>query len=326
VTASGNDPDGVLALAEERTGLDEDDLKAIAAAQAEVFRVCTAAAARELSAHLPAAEQAVTDTEAKLGEARASLAGPQAVADRLQAELDECRAAAEAIQLAADDEHLSVRIRARAERAAVAEEAALLEERLRTALRVTDPLVVAVAAAERALKAARGVLAALSEAIRTPLFSGLGRSTKPYSEWLRLSGAWYGDGSREAESLVMGHLKSTGLGARLQTEAIRAYASGHPDALAVAGNVRHLPDGSTVTTTPDGLSVVTHGAATPQDLASAPPVNTVPGPGMADVIGGVRAGIGWPQPQPRAVTKTAAPRRPEVVPDAIRDLMGWASR
>ncbi len=312
--APGGDPD---------SGLTDADLTVIAEAAAAVFRVCSRAASRVLALQRPGAEEAVTGAETELAEARAALEAPQAVVDRLNAELAECRRRGEEVRLAGDDESLAVRLEARSLRAAVAEETAALEERLRTAVRAAVAPTVAVAAAERKARAARSTLAALNQAIQTPFFTGLGMATKAHERWLLATGAWYGSGSPEAEGIVIRHLRATGLGDRLQRDAIRAFTSGDPVAVAAGGNVKRWQDGTELTYTPGGPAVVRNTHMSAESMGAVPPAPQAPAPGAAEVMAGIRAGTGWPAPAPQAVTKAAEPL--DSLP-ALRRLMNWAAR
>ena len=81
-----------------------------------------------------------------------------------------------------------------------------------------------------------------------PFVTELGKATEPYRQYLLGTGTWYSSRSQDARELVMKHLRSTNLGHELQVQAIQAYLAGHPDALAVGGNVKHFADGTTITT------------------------------------------------------------------------------
>lgn len=305
-------------------GLTDEDLRVIAMAHAQIFKACSLASSRMLARERPAALQAVTDAEAELAEARSELEDPQAVVDRLRAELDECRRRGQEVQLAADDKSLTVRLEARSLKVAITEETAAIEERVRRATRVTDPLIVTVTAAERKVRALKNLLTRLDEAIAFPFTSELGKATEPYRQYLLGTGTWYSSRSQDARELVMKHLRSTNLGHELQVQAIQAYLAGHPDALAVGGNVKRFADGTTITHPANGPDIVTGAQPTPESLAAVPGVPQTPGPSGAEVMGGLRSGAGWPQPAPQNVTK-AAPRR-GAIGWGLEELLDAASR
>jgi hypothetical protein len=220
-----------------------------------------------------------------------------------------CRRRAGEIQLAHEDESLVVRLEARSLKLAVEQETVSLEERLKIAVRVTDPLVVAVTAAEREVSSARGFLGRLIEAIAFPFASPLGKATAPYVRWQLDTGTWFRAGGATSRDIIMEALRQTGIGAQVERNAITAYLAGHPAALEAGGNIKRWGDGTTLTHTPDGVDIVTQGQATREQLAQVPAVPVVPGPPGAEVIAGVRNGAGWPEPAPSAVTKAHRGRR-----------------
>ena len=135
----------------------------------------------------------------------------------------------------------------------------------------------------------------LEQAIKAPFATGLGMATGPYMRYLRATGVWLGESSPEAEKIARAHLKESGLGRRVQEDAINAYLDGDPDAQRV-GHTKTWPDGTSMLHRAGQPPVVYQGRATPQDLAAAPVVHTVPGPSAAEVMTGVRQGAGWPIP------------------------------
>ncbi len=65
-------------------------------------------------------------------------------------------------------------------------------------------------------------------------------------------------------------LRSSRLGAEIETRAILAERAGDPAAKAIAGSTTHLPSGQTVINEPGGPPVVYEGRATRQQIDSAP--------------------------------------------------------
>ena len=290
------------------TGLDFDGLTIdeeahILQAHAVIFALCQAAASRELAGQRPGTERELADATAALEDARTKLEGPEAIVTHLKGELAATLEDLALCRTAADSDDRKARIRARSERLALEQEAEELEERVRLASLTADPFHVVVIDAERKLKTARMHVETLDKAIKVPFASGLGMATRAYLRYLRATGGWLGESSPEAEKIARAHLKESGLGRRVQEDAINAYLDGDPDALRV-GHTKTWPDGTSMLHRAGQPPVVYQGRATPQDLASAPVVNTVPGPSGAEVMTGVRAGAGWPIPPPEAVHKS----------------------
>ncbi len=280
------------------SGLTTADEEAIARASAEVFKVCSNAAVRVLKAQRPSLQQRVTHTETILTEARAALEGPQAVVDKLSAELAECQRRGEEVKLASDDESLTVRLEARSLKLAIEEETASLRERVTLATRVTDPLVVAVTAADREVKIARARLTEHDQAAEFPFVSDIGKATGGYMRFMLATGSWFHSTGPEARAIVLEALRLTGIGAEVERNAIGAYISGDPAARSIGTSTKRWPDGTTLIHTPGGADIVTTGRATAADLSAAPavPWGTGPGAGAAEVITGIRTGFGWPEP------------------------------
>ena len=217
-------------------GLTDEDLRTIAMAHAADLQDVQQRLEQDARQGTARSLQAVTDAEAELAEARSQLEGPQAVVDRL-------RARARRVPGQSRGDHVCRRrrrpqrpIQARSVRVAIAEETAELEERVRVAVRITDPSVVAVAAAERKLRSVRSAARGHSmrqSSSRSPASSG--RATAPHRQYLLGTGLWCGSDSPEARQIIKDAATDSGIGAQLQEDAIRAYCAGDHRALGVGG-------------------------------------------------------------------------------------------
>jgi hypothetical protein len=285
-----SDPD----LPDPETGLSLADEASIMLLQAQVMMVCLKGARRVLSAQEPAVAARLEAAVGELKEAEAALVPAHEKAAALQAELAEVQAMAAAAGLAGDDAPLADRLKARAEKTALADEAEALEQRIAIVHRISDPAELRKITADREVKSARADLKDLGEAIAFPFDHPRGMATAAHEAYLLKTGLWYEVGGPDARDILRKALRSTGLGAEVERNAIAAFTAGVREAVQAGGNTKRWRDGTAMHVPPGGgAPVVTIGEATYADLAIARAVPVEPGPPGAEVMAGLRNAAGW---------------------------------
>jgi hypothetical protein len=109
-----------------------------------------------------------------------------------------------------------------------------------------------------------------------------------YSEVLAIPG--HPDWGPAVEALK-DTLRASGIGGQIQEDAICAYCAGDTRATSVGGAVKRWADGTELTTSPDGVHIVTRGRATGADLSQVPgqpPLDTRP---ASEVMSGMWDGV-----------------------------------
>lgn len=171
-------------MPELATGTAEQAAEKYAALRAEGNRLLDEADALMIRAALGAAaagiRQRVTEHEARISAAEPELAAAQAELSRLSAELAECQRRSSAIQEAAADADLAVRIEARALRLAVAEEAADLTDKTSQAEHAVSGHDAAIGRAASQIQACEAELAELAAASADPFRHPVAQATKAY--------------------------------------------------------------------------------------------------------------------------------------------------
>jgi hypothetical protein len=261
----------------------------------------------DLADAAPQATQRLEAAEAAREAAETALAGPQQAVAALQAELAEVtERAANIAGLIRDGDSLDDRIRARATKVALAEEAEAIRSRIRVIERdELAPLGQRLADAQHSEGLANREAANLVEAAASPFDHPTARKTAGYG--VRIGRQWgeilmRGDTKdpdyRAARGCAMAALKASGLGAEIETRAIQELRAGNPAAVAVAGTTTHMPDGTVVVAEPGRPIVVGHSENTRTAIANMPgpaPVDTSP---AAVLIAQAWAGVANHQRQP----------------------------
>ena len=301
-------PDG--GADDELGGLTLAEHAAILDAMTVVTLVCQEAARRALQGERPALEAEVTLTEQRVSEALTAVRPGRELAARLQGELEACQRHAAGLQAASDDDDVAARIRARSDRAAVAEESEAIRLRLESAHRAAEPAENAARQADHDLARTRADLASLDRGIKEPWATERGRDTAAYRVLALRTGLWAESDGPTARAIVDSYLRR-GYGAQLERNAIAAYQAGQ---VRDAGDTKTWPNGQALINTGD-VPVVVNGQAQPGDLAGVGPVQTS-WPSGADASAGLRTAAGQVPP---SVTK-AASQEPGWIPSAIARL------
>ena len=248
------------------------------------------------------AGEALARAQERREAAEEAIAPVQATIDRLAAELADCRGRAGNIDQVIDtDADLTSRIEARSLRLAFAEEQADLTGRIDMIRRgLLTTLQADLTEARGAEDRARTAGAALVDAAESPLTHPAARRTEGYGVWLQgraleilAAGDHRAAGWAEARGELMSLLRSSGIGAEIETKAIQAFRSGDPAAVSVGGTTTHLPSGDTVVYDPSTgrPPVVMSGRATAQQLAAAPAAPQADTRPAASVLSQAWAGI-----------------------------------
>lgn len=200
---------------------------------------------------------AAVTAEAARVQAEADCAKPEARVERISLEVSEVehRARLAASAIASPDVHnrLDARLRAAACQAELESLTAKLNEARADAATARTALRLAELEAERTKAATAEVM----QAIENPLTSELGQSTTGYFRWFIGSGMYMSEPkSPITRALIEKMLGPSGIGAQVQKDAINAYLSGDPRALA-AGGVDVTSDGHTVIRSPGAPPIVT---------------------------------------------------------------------
>ncbi len=213
---------------------------------------------------------------------------PASVAERISRELAEVESRAAQAAAAVRSHDVNDRISGRVQVAACEAERESLTAKLNAARGEAASAQTAFRLAELRVKHAYAMATAALDGMHNPLTSPVGQATEAYSRWLADSGMWRNDPTcSTARELVREYLGPSGIGREIQREAIAAYISGDPLALA-AGGTDHLPSGSEVRHAPgipplvSGHRMSAHEAAeAAQPLPPAPPPDLFTPPSSA---------------------------------------------
>ena len=171
-------------------GLSVAEVAELLLLQAQVAKVCGAAASRELAAQRPELAARLDRAEAELQAQQARMVPHNDALVPLEADLADVRRQIAEQRAVGDGDPLSARLAAKRDLVVLAGEEAELGARVHLIMDMMSPVIADITAAKYGVERAQVALDAFDAAISAPLLSSAGLATEAGRTYLLRSGAW----------------------------------------------------------------------------------------------------------------------------------------